>query len=224
MPVSLFVVAILWSWLQAQKVTQTSSLKKQNNWFTCREDLIACELCFNGNFIRMSRTWFTKASFILAFDNRLRVHWIGISKTSQLRDRVIEPQSIILFFFFFGMCVGFIYFFTKWTVVFCFWSIIALQCCVSFCRTVKWISSMCTYIPSLLDLPHLPHPVPPLWVITEHWARLPCFPLVICFIHGSDTCQSQSLNPSHLPCPASPSLPHVHMSILYIWVSFLPWK
>ena len=38
------------------------------------------------------------------------------------------------------------------------WSKIALQCCVSFWCTVKWISYMYTYIPSLLDLPPTPHP------------------------------------------------------------------
>ena len=37
----------------------------------------------------------------------------------------------------------------------------ALQCCVSFCYTMKWISCMCTYTPTLLDfLPSHPpcHP------------------------------------------------------------------
>ena len=39
------------------------------------------------------------------------------------------------------------------------WNKVALQHCDSFCCT-KWISYMRTYIPSLLDFPAHPHPVP----------------------------------------------------------------
>ena len=38
------------------------------------------------------------------------------------------------------------------------WSLIAIQCCINFCYTMKWISYMYTYIPSLLDLP-IPTPL-----------------------------------------------------------------
>ena len=38
-------------------------------------------------------------------------------------------------------------------VLFFYWDIVVLQCCVSFCYTMKWISCMYTYIPSLLDFP-----------------------------------------------------------------------
>ena len=41
--------------------------------------------------------------------------------------------------------------------IYLYWNRIALQCCVIFCHTMKWISCMYTYIPSLLDLPS-PHP------------------------------------------------------------------
>ena len=53
------------------------------------------------------------------------------------------------------------------------WNIISLQCCVSFYCTVSWISYMYTYIPLPLEPPSHTT-IPPLQVITEHWAFL-CF-------------------------------------------------
>ena len=53
------------------------------------------------------------------------------------------------------------------------WRITALQYCVGFWHTTVWISHKYTYVPSLLNLPSLPHPVSPLWVVTKHQLELP---------------------------------------------------
>ena len=49
----------------------------------------------------------------------------------------------------------------------------ALECCVGFWCTTKWISYMYTYTLSLFELPSHPAPIPPLHVNTEHRAELP---------------------------------------------------
>ena len=52
------------------------------------------------------------------------------------------------------------------------WDIVTLQCYVGFCCTVKWISYVCSYIPSLLELPPTssPHPIPPGHPRAQSWA------------------------------------------------------
>ena len=77
------------------------------------------------------------------------------------------------------------------------WSIVASQCCVSFCCIARWISHAYTNTPSSLDFL-------PIWVTTEHWVEFPVlyslFSLVIYFIHSS-LCLS-ILNPFWFQCAA----------------------
>ena len=64
------------------------------------------------------------------------------------------------------LTVGFFFLIFK---IYFYWRKIALQDCVSFCCTMKWISCMYTYVPSLLALPpslsppHLGHHRAPSW-------------------------------------------------------------
>ena len=67
------------------------------------------------------------------------------------------------------------------------WGIVALQCCVSFYCTVKWISSKYTYIPFLADLtPTSLHPTHVRHHRTLSWAPCTLLPVpTLYFIHGS---------------------------------------
>ena len=65
-----------------------------------------------------------------------------------------------------------------------YWSIVSLQCCISFYCTENLISYMYTYIPSFLDFF-------PILVTKKHWIEFPelysRFSLVFCFIHSTNS-------------------------------------
>ena len=47
------------------------------------------------------------------------------------------------------------------------------QFCDGFCHISTWISYRYTHVPSLLSLPPISHPIPPLQAVAEHWVKLP---------------------------------------------------
>ena len=63
-----------------------------------------------------------------------------------------------------------------------YYSVVALQCCVSFCCAAMWISCIYTHIPYFFNF----HSI---YVTTEHWVEFPIlhsrFSLVIHFINSS---------------------------------------
>ena len=76
----------------------------------------------------------------------------------------------------------------------CYWSIVALQCCVSFYCAAKWINYPYTYILSLFELFLCRSPQG-----TEFPELYSGFSLVIYFIH--------SINSMHMSIPISPFIP-----------------
>ena len=110
------------------------------------------------------------------------------------------------------MCSFFFFFLQLSNILLCIHTTISVsihlsQYCVGFCHPSTWISHRYTHVPSLLNLPPTSLPIPPLDVVTEHWAELPGshskFPPAVYLTRGSGyalTLVSQLAPPS--PSPA----------------------
>ena len=102
---------------------------------------------------------------------------------------------------------------------FLYWSIVALQYCVSLHSTANWMSYRYTYIPSFVDFLLI-------WVTAEHWVEFPVlysrFSLVIYFIHSINSVHmsipiSQFIPPPHPPALVSIRLFSMSVSLFLLW-------
>ena len=116
---------------------------------------------------------------------------------------LLVREKAVLFTFWPNICfiaLVWVYFHASGIYYFLNCRIIALQCCAGFCFTTT-NNHKYMHVPPLLP----PHPsIPPLQVITEHWAELPvlysnCL-LAVYSTHGSvyiSMLLSQFISPSH---------------------------
>ena len=104
--------------------------------------------------------------------------------------------------------------------IFFYWRIIALQCCTTFGCSMKWISYMSTYIPSLLDLsPSTPPPFHPSGSSENTKLSSLCCTAAshsLSILHTAVyICRSISPNSSHSLFPLL--CPHVHSLCLCLY-------
>ena len=139
---------------------------------------------------------------------------IGIQRVASCRwGRTLSPQPLGYLLIYHDLFFFFLFF---------DWDIVALQCCVGFWCAMKWINSMSTWIPTLLDRPPT---TPPSHPLGRHraigWAPVPCsslpravcLPLVVCYV---------SFPVSHcIPHPLCPPCPCLFFTSASL---FLPWK
>ena len=93
----------------------------------------------------------------------------------------------------------------------CYWCMVALHCCVTFCWTAKWVSYMYTYIPSFLDF--LPRQA-----TSEHWAEFPELCRRFSLWWFSHSVMSNSCDPTDFSLPGS--VRRILQARILEWLSF----